>query len=184
MNLLNALALCSPCEKAVVDKHLRRKVLHTISENECFPTCVPALGKTHFQRVRGWSPSTHKIQLGCCARERSLSLLWQPTSWSPDIHDFNTFIVLMKSCKRNEHPQGNKVLIPSSRPSRDISTATSDSSLTLRPSDTVCVACRWLKCLLRPKKPATFTLPGVHGCSLSLGHGGVCLRGQYGLKAC
>lgn len=49
------------------------------------------------------------------APEINLSILWQPSSWSSDMQGFNTFIVLMKSCKCNEHAQGNKMLMSSNR---------------------------------------------------------------------
>lgn len=91
----------------------------------------------------------------------------------------------MKSCKCNEHAQGNTVLISSSRTAEGhLYTTTYDSSLTLWPSDTVCVARTWLNFLLCPIKLAASVLPGVHGYSLSLEDGGVCLRVQCCLKAC
>lgn len=85
------------------------------------PQDVPpmSLAETNFQCVRGRQSSTHNW--GCCASERSLSLLWQPTSWRPDVQDFNTFVILMKSCKCNEHAEGKTVHVSSKQNCREIS---------------------------------------------------------------
>lgn len=143
-NVLNTLALCvkKPWQTSIWEG--RFWIWFWKMRKWVFSHCCSTSRRGWFPLCQRETTLYHKVQLGYCSSERSLSLLRQPTSWIPDIQDFNAFIVLIKSCKCNEHALGDTTLASSTRTAEEhLYTTPYDSSLTLWPSDTVCVACTW-----------------------------------------